>query len=523
MIQYVKFLRGLQSDYNALTSKDTNTLYFVTEAIDSKLGKLYLGDIEITGNSSSSDGSGILPSQISLGDLANIDLSETIGSNEVLAYNSESGHWENHAIADLIDIPTPVVMIGASEDAAGSAGYVPAPQPGDNLKFLRGDGQWVEISIPEATIPEVNILNGTIVISEDDEGNEIRETQEEALTRISENIELLKGDIAIIKELIAIDTLGEEKYQYTAYVYDGSNWTAMDGNYNAKNVYFDQDFIFTKAIGTVSIPTSGSKTVEAEGKNLYEFFASIFAKEEYPSTPSTSASITSTNIGAKEVGTNIEVAYAFSTSANAYKYGPANGVQWSNCSATFNGETKTTASGTFTSVQVTDDTSLKITGSVSQSAGAIPKTNLGNDYPTAQIKAKEWTGLEKGTLTGYRAWFCGYKNGDNALTDATAITGAQVRALGNAANGSWLSQMEVNKMKQMFFAAPAGKGYKPSVKDHSTTAPQTVLGPITVYVPGANNYMSEAETANGGMAYDVWYVSNADAAGGSATLDIAKA
>lgn len=75
----------------------------------------------------------------------------------------------------------------------------------------------------------------------------------------------------------------------------------------------------------------------------------------------------------------------------------------------------------------------------------------------------------------------------------------------------------------MFFAAPAGKGYKPSVKDHSTTAPQTVLGPITVYVPGANNYMSEAEKANGGMAYDVWYVSNADAAGGSATLDIAKA
>ena len=74
----------------------------------------------------------------------------------------------------------------------------------------------------------------------------------------------------------------------------------------------------------------------------------------------------------------------------------------------------------------------------------------------------------------------------------------------------------------MFFAAPAGKGYKPTVKDKATTAPQTVLGPITVYVPGANNYMTEAEAANGGMAYDIWYVSNADAAAGSATLVISK-
>jgi hypothetical protein len=42
----------------------------------------------------------------------------------------------------------------------------------------------------------------------------------------------------------------------------------MDGNYRADNVYFDEDFIFTKPIGTVSIPSSGNKTVSAAGKNL---------------------------------------------------------------------------------------------------------------------------------------------------------------------------------------------------------------------------------------------------------------
>lgn len=346
-----------------------------------------------------------------------------------------------------------------------------------------------------------------------------------AITTALNGAEPNTHDVAIVKEaIIAADKLTEgvtQKYQYTAYRFNGTTWTAFDGNYSAENVFFTEDFTFTKAIGTVTIPSSGSKVVSAAGKNLKDFFAGIFAAEEYPSTPSTNASITSSNIGAKEVGTNIAVAYSFSTTANAYKYGPANGVTWSDYSATFNGETKTASSGTFTSVQVTDDTNLKITGSCKNSQGAMPKTNIGNDYPSARIAEKTWTGLEKGTLTGYRAWFCGYKDGDNALTDATAITGDQIRALGNAANGSWLSQMEVTKMKQMFFAAPAGKGYKPSVKDHSTTAPQTVLGPITVYVKGANNYAT-ADAPNG-IAYDVWYVSNADAASGSATLDIAKA
>lgn len=74
--------------------------------------------------------------------------------------------------------------------------------------------------------------------------------------------------------------------------------------------------------------------------------------------------------------------------------------------------------------------------------------------------------------------------------------------------------MDVSQMKQMFFAAPAGKGYKPVIKDASTTAPQTVLGPITVSVEGANGFDA--------IDYDVWYVANASAASGSAKLNITK-
>ena len=333
-------------------------------------------------------------------------------------------------------------------------------------------------------------------------------------------------DIAIVKEaVIAADKLGDstQRYQFTAYRWNGTAWAACDGNYSASNVYFDEDFTFTQAIGTVTIPGSGSTVVAATGKNLKEFFAGIFAKEETPKTTQPTATLNSNNISAKEVGENVALNFSFATNPGSYSYGPSTGVTFSNYSATFNGENKTGASGTFTTYQVKDGDNLTITGSCESSQGAMPKTNIGNDYPTGRIQAKTFSNLTKGTLTGYRAWFCGYKNGTNALADPTAITGAQIRALGNSVNGSWKSQMNVSQMKQMFFAAPAGMGYKPAVKDHSTTAPQTVLGPITVYVPGANGYMTEAETANGGMAYDVWYVANADAASGSATLDISRA
>ncbi len=43
--------------------------------------------------------------------------------------------------------------------------------------------------------------------------------------------EAQKDDIFVVKALIA-----GGKYSYTAYVYDGSVWAAMDGNYSAENV-----------------------------------------------------------------------------------------------------------------------------------------------------------------------------------------------------------------------------------------------------------------------------------------------
>ena len=284
----------------------------------------------------------------------------------------------------------------------------------------------------------------------------------------------------------------------------------MDGNYSAENVYFEEDLTYTAPIGVKVVPASGSGTIAAQGKNVKEVLASILAEEKNPQIIQPSASLSSTNIGSKEVGTNIAINYEISTSAGSYQYGPATGVTFSDYTATFNGETLSGNSGTFASVQVTDSTNLTITGSVKSSAGAVPKTNLGNDYADGAIKAKDHS-LSKGTLTGFRGWFYGYKDGSNAI-DAANITSAQVRDLGSGAKTSIPSQISTSQMKQMFFAIPKGKKTSITVADATNGAPQTVTKITDVMVQGANGYTA--------TAYDVSYVDNASAASGSAKFNI---
>lgn len=311
------------------------------------------------------------------------------------------------------------------------------------------------------------------------------------------------GDTAIIKRVISGD-----KASYTAYVYDGT-WKAMDGNYNANNVYFDKDLTYTANIGVKTVPASGSGTIAAAGKNVQQVFADILAKEENPKTTQPSASMSSSNIGAYEVGTNVTIQYSISTNPGSYTYGPATGVTFSGHEATFNGETVTGASGTFTSVQVTDSTNLSISGSVDYSDGAIPVTNLGNNYTSGQIKAGTET-LSKGTLTGYRNWFYGYKAG-GATIDVSALDSAKIRAL-TPQNGSFPATLSTNKMQQMFFAIPKGRKTEVSVANNVNGAPCTVTKVTDVMVEGANGFTA--------VAYDVWYVNNAAADGGANTYKI---
>lgn len=346
-------------------------------------------------------------------------------------------------------------------------------------------------------------------------------------------------DIAIVKREIA-----DGKKSHTAYIYNGTAWAALDGNYSAANVFLPNKITLAGDYGKDGrgdkITTIGNlkigDTINA-GTSLQSLFMDMLSQRLQPNaTPTapaasislyTDGSTKKVAAGAVEVGTTINPYFVASLSAGAYTYGPATGITATSYSVTSTGrktvdgatadtveDSATTASGAFDSFVVDDDTNYKVSVSIPHNAGVAAHDNLGDPAnPEVKIAAGTKT-ANSGAVTGYRAWFCGYKNGDNALADATAITGAQVRALGNAANGSWKSSMDVTQMKQMFFAAPAGKGYKPVIKDSKTTAPQTVKGPITVSVEGKDGFDA--------IDYDVWYVANTAAASGSATLNITK-
>ena len=321
-----------------------------------------------------------------------------------------------------------------------------------------------------------------------------------ALAEITSSV---KGDIAIIKE-----ALQGGKYQYTAYVRGETNWEAMDGNYDAENVYFQKDLTITAPIGVQTIPSSGSKTLSTTGKNIKQVFDMIVAEEKNPSTTQPTAELNSSNIGSKEVGTNIAIAYSFATTPGSYTYGPDTGVTFSGYEATFNGETLTGASGTFASIQVTDSTNLSISGKCSSSEGVIPVTNLGNPYEAGKIAAKNYT-PSKGKLTGFRGWFYGYYNGGQAIADPTAITSAQLRAFGTKTN--FPTTMNTTQMQQMFFAAPKGKVSSVSISNAVNGAPLTVVKG-TCSVEGAGGYNA--------VEYDLFYVANAVAEGGDSKWNI---
>ena len=257
-------------------------------------------------------------------------------------------------------------------------------------------------------------------------GEEAKTFQVGALSEIPADAELAVGDTAIVKTAIYVNESDESKnkYSYTGYVYNGAAWTAMDGNYSAENVYFDEDFTFTTTMGTVTKLTNGSATKAAAGKNIKEFLASLFAAESNPSKTDPSVSVTLSNAGAHEVGTVLTPTYSATFEDGKYTYGPEpTGATVESWTVTSNyGESWTTASGTCEQLTVADDTDYKITAKATHTAGSVPKTNIGNDCTDTSKKIAAGTKSKTSSaITGYRSYFYGVlstSSADAPLTSA---------------------------------------------------------------------------------------------------------
>ena len=232
-----------------------------------------------------------------------------------------------------------------------------------------------------------------------------------------------KGDICV-----TITPIGEtDKNERKAYEYDGTQWIPFDESYNAENVYFASDLSTTSAIGNITL-TNGQATISAKGKNLKQVWDSIFIKEKNPSKTEPAVSFTSIpQMKAYEVGeTTPAITYTASLSAGKYTYGPATGIVANSWTVTnSDGGMLETNSGTFDAITVTDDTNYTITATASHGDGAIPVTNTGNEYASAQIKAGSKSATST-AITGYRKYFYGYSL--TAMEDSE-ITSAVIRGL----------------------------------------------------------------------------------------------
>lgn len=201
------------------------------------------------------------------------------------------------------------------------------------------------------------------------------ETDSGVIARVLQNAnveENNKDDIFIVKRKIA-----ENNYSHTAYVYNGTSWAAMDGNYNAENVYFDEDMLFTYAFGKYKL-TNGNVTIPSAGKNLKELLMGAHVDIINPTKTAPGFSISASGNISQEVGTTYTLPNATATFTDGkytYGYVDAQGNK-------VNG-TNTAAGITASKIEVTCDKSsdVKTVNNANTAKLTLTAANLNNaDY-----------------------------------------------------------------------------------------------------------------------------------------------
>lgn len=208
-------MRGTYAAYNALTHKDSDTLYFVYEK-DAKDGDLYLGEKLIA------DGRYGELTGTSLAGLSDVALKDLV-DKQTLIYDEASQKWINKSIDEAIS-----VFIGASDQAAGIPGLVPGPEMGQTNLFLRSDGQWaaIENGPTNETTTQIYLVEKIAGILDIDSINQ-------ALVGVTLN----EGDIAIVQEVLVLDKANRR----TPYIRKNNEWIVLVGETKADKVYFTED------------------------------------------------------------------------------------------------------------------------------------------------------------------------------------------------------------------------------------------------------------------------------------------
>lgn len=361
-------------------------------------------------------------------------------------------------------------------------------------KMKLGDGQkkWSELDYfgGETDVHQAQVYQADLAEGEDDIA---------AITRVVGENALFEGDMAIVKSTIG------EAVTYTAYVYNDAKWQAMNGNYNANNVYFDKDLFTTTEIGYVTLQ-NGSAHIPTTGKNLTDTWEQIFVKEQNPTVTQPAVSFTQITTGSFEVGTSITPSYDAKMSAGSYSYGPATGLTAKSWNVNLRkGNTsvqnKTTAKDKFTAIILADGDSYTINAEASYDDAAVPVTNKGKAYAAGQIKAGK-VSKTSGTISCYRNTFYGTTANKDSL-DSPTIRGLNKTDKALKAGDSVTIALPAGAVR-VVFAYPATLRDITSVKDVNGLNAEIVSAfkKETITVAGAGN--------DSGISYKVFTTEFAD-------------
>lgn len=282
------------------------------------------------------------------------------------------------------------------------------------------------------------------------------------------------GDVGIVKAPLYE---GAEEYTYTGYVWNGTDWAAMDGNYSAENVFLPQAITLAGDYGQIydtadkryyditSLGNYRKGDVIDAGTSIGEVFKKLFTKTLQPTKTAPTATISATgDDGGKETGDtytkptgtitvtsgsytnegvatgvkylagNVAIAYGANPEADKATYRNTNSEELGN-GGTVTMPASTYASGATTANYTDDSVSYTFSGMAYNEAGNVAKDNLGGlSDPAVQIGAGNLTVADKTvSFRGYRKMFCGCTS---ATLDSATIRGLTLKSA-KAAKGTF--------------------------------------------------------------------------------------
>lgn len=324
-----------------------------------------------------------------------------------------------------------------------------------------------------------------------------------------------KNDVIVVSTVVS-----SVNYEMTGYIYNGTDWVALNGYVDADKVILREDITLAgnyTQVGNLTKSSTGTATFATKGKSVSDAFKEIFSKKLQPTItaqPSVSG-FALTGAGAVEAGTSVANAQ-FGTaklSAGSYTYGPATGVvaqsykvdrvavpsslSLEDVAAAASGTDDNSGNGFIIGDQGGDNvvSSLQYKVTVSHNEGVVANDNLGGvSDPEIKIAAGEKT-QSTTAYTPYRNYFYG------ATTAKPALDSAYVRSLTKSNKAYAASTITVNVpagATRVAIACIAGKtGVTKVINETALNADVTAtFTKSQVNVEGANGYAA--------VEYNVW-------------------